>query len=266
MSEAENAWRPVVTAPLCKLTDDELVAIKAIGGEFVGTYGEITERGFTCLAERLRLGNDDIFVDCGSGQGAAVIQAALEFGVRQSIGVEYAASRHARAAARLEAMDTASETARRITFIRGDCAYDALWAVGGPLSTCTCVYACNVFFNEVLSARLKRHIEGCGTIRCVAAYQRWPEGLKGFSEPFEVACETTWAPLGSALEFDASTGAWVPQGGSVLYVYERRDANAFVQIATSRETTLVVVALCLARIAQVLHEAYELYCVQSRGF
>lgn len=119
--------------------------MKAIGGDFANVYGEITERGFARLAERMRLGTNDVFVDCGSGQGSIVMQAACKFGVRQSFGVEFAASRHRRAVARLEreseASNTASDVAECVRLIQGDCALLARWAAGGELSTCTCACA-----------------------------------------------------------------------------------------------------------------------------
>ena len=161
--------------------------MKAVGGDFASTYGEITERGFTTLAERLRLGTEDVFVDCGSGRGLTVTQAARDFGVRRSYGVEFATSRHLIAVARLESNAVDEDTARRATLLQGDCADAELWA-GGALSKCTCVYASNMLFDANLNARLKRCVEGCVSVRCVAAYKPFDEGLYGFGEPYEVLC------------------------------------------------------------------------------
>ena len=55
-----------------KCTRAEHEAMTSIGGGFASKYGEITERGFRSLAERIRLGPDDVFVDCGSGLGLSV--------------------------------------------------------------------------------------------------------------------------------------------------------------------------------------------------
>ena len=233
-----------VASPVCKCSSEELEALKAIGGDFANVYGEITERGFRVLAERMRLGKDDVLVDCGSGQGSVVLQAAREYSVRQSVGVEFAASRHSRAAARLACSE--SDLASRVSLINGDCADEARWAAEGELSRCTCAYMCNVLFDEALNARLKQCVEGCPSIRCVAAYQPWPEGLDGFAAPYEVTCETTWAPLQSTFVQDTSLDRWVAKGGSTLYVYERRGVS-FLQLATSREVNFVVVALTVAR-------------------
>ena len=86
-----------------KCTGEEHAAMTSIGGDFASKYGEITGRGFTSLAERLRLGPNDVFVDCGSGLGVSVSQAAREFGVRRSYGVEFSTSRHELAVERLAA-------------------------------------------------------------------------------------------------------------------------------------------------------------------
>jgi hypothetical protein len=72
--------------------------VDSVAGEYASTYGEITPAGFRALARRVGLGAQDVFVDLGSGVGRAVVQAALENGVRRSAGVELAASRHERAA------------------------------------------------------------------------------------------------------------------------------------------------------------------------
>ena len=61
------------------------------------TYGEITTKGFRELAKRIELYSGDCFLDMGSGVGRVVVQAALEFGCRSSLGVELSMTRHERA-------------------------------------------------------------------------------------------------------------------------------------------------------------------------
>ena len=61
------------------------------------TYGEITTKGFRELAKRIELYSGDCFLDMGSGVGRVVVQAALEFGCRSSLGVELSMTRHQRA-------------------------------------------------------------------------------------------------------------------------------------------------------------------------
>lgn len=241
------------TTGATKCTGEEHAAMTSIGGDFASKYGEITGRGFTSLAERLRLGPDDVFVDCGSGLGLSVSQAAREFGVRRSYGVEFSTSRHDLAVERLAADASDDDTASRVRLLQGDCAEAALWAAEGELSTCTCVYACNLLFDAALNARIKRRVESCASIRCVAAFRKadWPEGLEGFAEPYEVRCDTSWSPIRPKLTWDATSGTWEAEGGSTVYVYERSDPS-FLQRATSREVIVVVFVLTLARVLSQL--------------
>ena len=93
--------------------------MEAIGGPEAGLYGELTPLGFRALIARLRLGADDTFVDCGSGLSRLVMQAASEFDVHHSIGVEFAASRHELAEELLSRQP--AELAARVALIRADC-------------------------------------------------------------------------------------------------------------------------------------------------
>ena len=57
-------------------------ALERAGGYSASGYGEVTRLGFQQLNARMRLQHDDTFVDCGSGTGRTVLQAAREYGVR----------------------------------------------------------------------------------------------------------------------------------------------------------------------------------------
>ena len=144
----------------------------------------------------------------------------------------------------MEARDIAS----RVSLIQGDCADAERWAEGGELSACSCLYTCNLLFDEALNARLKQCVESCATIRRVAAYQPWPEGLDGFAAPYEVLCDTSWAPLRSKLTFDDVSRDWVAEGGTTVYIYER-GGPSLLQRVTSPAVNFVVLALTLARVA-----------------
>ena len=200
-------------------TFDEHTAMKAIGGDSASTYGEITPSGFQVLGKRLRLGPDDTFVDCGSGLGSVVEQAAYDFGVAQAIGVEYAQSRHALAQRRLLEQPLDADTASRIRLLQGDCADEVSWAPGGELSGCTCAYICNLLFDDALNARLKRCVETCEPIERVAVFKPWQGGLVGFGEPDVLRCQTSWAADPTEV-----FGVEMGDGGTLVYVYERRSS------------------------------------------
>lgn len=219
-SAAENARlravRRAARDGMCT-NDFEDAAIAKVGGEHASVYGEITSRGFATLAEAVGLHADDTFVDCGSGLGRTVVQAARDYGVRSSTGVEYAASRHKLAEAHLARENDEHGPLAGVRLLLGDCADAGLWR--GELGASSVVYASNLLFDDGLNERLRTCLEECASIRCVAALKVWPDGLAGFGEPVEVRCETSWsAPL---VIFDADKGCVAPHAGSPVFVYER---------------------------------------------
>ena len=118
-----------------------------------------------------------------------------------------------------------------VVFLQGDCAEAARWTEGGDFSACTCAYANNKLFDEALNARLKVCLEQCASLRSVAAFTPWREGLAGFGEPEEVRCETSWSPA------------------SPVYVYERR--NTLLPAWWSGEVEGAFVTLMLVMVAAV---------------
>ena len=134
--------------------------MEAIGGPDAALYGELTPIGFRKLAASINLGASDSFVDLGSGLGRLCIQAAKEFDVSQSFGVEYAQSRHELAAELLA--EEGEAIAQRVTLIQGDCADATLWASGGPLDGVTVVFAGSLMFSSELMDRLARAIVSVG--------------------------------------------------------------------------------------------------------
>ena len=205
-----HAVQEAVRAGRC--TDQaEEEEIEAIGGPEAATYGEVTPLGFRSLASRISLTSEDAFVDLGSGLGRVVVQAADEFGVRHSIGVELAASRHELA----EELAAASPAADRITLLRADCAAAALWAAHLD-GVATAVYASNLLFDEALMRRLAERLEACASVRVVVSLKPF-EPLRGFVEelPRELV-ETSWrAPE------DLQQAGALEQSGSLVYVYRR---------------------------------------------
>ena len=193
--------------------------IEAIGGAEAATYGEITPLGFRALAARLGLCADDEFADLGSGLGRCVLQAAAEFDVRCSFGVEMAPSRHALAE---ELMETAAAApaASRVRLLQGDCADEELWST--HLEGVTVVYASNLLFDDRLNARLARRLEGAPSVRVVASLRPFEAPAcalgGGFVEatPRDLIVETSWrAPD------DLGQPGALPAAGSLMYVYER---------------------------------------------
>lgn len=203
-------------------SDFEDAAMAKIGGAYAATYGELTPKGFSTLANHVSLGPEDRFVDCGSGLGRLVVQAAQDYGCCSSAGIEYAPSRHRLAVAELErvaVLDSGSDVKARVALHQGDCADLELWRTA-QLDACTVAFAANLLFDDTLNDRLKRCLEEAGTdLRCVASLKAWPDGLDGFSEPEKVNCETSWsAPLVMA---GTESEMLLPHKGTTVHVYQR---------------------------------------------
>lgn len=184
-------------------TQDEDDAIEAVGGERSALYGEITPLGFRTLAARVQLGESDTFVDLGSGLGRATVQAAREYNVQASFGVEMAPTRHERAEALLDESPDASELAARVHFLCENCAEPTLWGTpDGLLAKVTVVYMGSLMFGSELMASLARLIGSVPSVRAIATLKRFaggglPVGFAEASEP--LTCETSWtAPLRAA--------------------------------------------------------------------
>ena len=174
---------------LGRCTDQaEEEAIEAIGGREAATYGEITPLGFRTMAAQLQLSTEDVFVDLGSGLGRVVVQAAAEFNVHCSLGVEMAPSRHALA----EELRDATPCSDRVVFINDDCASEAVWR--DHLEHTTVAYASNLLFGEELMQRLARCLESCASLRAVASLKPFESPpLAGFVEVLpRVLVETSW--------------------------------------------------------------------------
>jgi hypothetical protein len=179
-------------------TAEEDEAIEAIGGERAALYGEITTIGFRTLAARVVLSSTDVFADLGSGLGRAVFQAAREYGVTRSVGVEMAGTRHELAVA---ALDTMPDIADRVILVEADCSDASLWLPQeGTLAGVTVIFMGSLMFSEELMGRLARVIEASPTVRAVATLKAFPDGQPigaGFREEDKgLICETSWtAPL-----------------------------------------------------------------------
>ena len=172
-----------------KLTTAELRLLQDPSGMRGSTYGEITPSGLRALMASCELATCDSFIDLGSGKGSCVLQAARDFHVRRSCGVELAPSRHRLAVAALAAAD--ADVQARTRFIEGD--------VGAPSvaseleEDSTVVWLSNLLFDEPLMRRIGLLLEGAPSVRCVAALRPFTGGLDGFvADELPVHCEMSW--------------------------------------------------------------------------
>lgn len=192
-------------------TSSEEEELARVGGELASGYGELTSQGFRTLANALELGTHDVFVDLGSGLGRAVILAAREFNVCESIGIELAETRHELALAALERETSSLPCAFHV----GDVCDEAVWDLLREHKT-SVAFANNVLFGDELQQTLGRRIEDCDTIRAVAVLKPWPNGLRGFCTLPQTLCvESSWrAP-------DELHQVGRPEMGSPVHLYKR---------------------------------------------
>lgn len=199
-----------------RIDQDERAIVEGLAGKGSSLYGEITPKGFSGLGRRMRLGPLDSFADCGSGNGAAVLQAISEFDVLHACGVELSPTRHACALRSLSESDVA---AARTTFVLGDCAAPSEWQAAGALSEPTAVWACSTVFSKELMRRLAQQLSASRGVRVVASLQRFSGGLPGFTEqrPPE-QCEMSWTALQT---HPGAPDAYDPMPGAPVHIYIR---------------------------------------------
>jgi len=138
--------------------------IDASGGN--QAYGELTIRGVREIAALLRPRADDVFVDMGSGAGRCVLQAALEWPCRLSVGVELSESRHNVAAMALARAEP--KTQRRALVLQDD----LLTCTG--IEDATIVYVASLLFDDEFMAQLGERLSSLPRIRAIATLTRIP--------------------------------------------------------------------------------------------
>ena len=190
---------------------NELVEIDASGGH--EAYGELTVRGMRELRAHLvpRLG--DVFYDLGSGRGASVVQAAMEWPVARAVGVELATSRDAVGQSALSRMEDPS-LRDRIALRRGD-----IIACDG-CEDATIVYVASLLFDDAFMVRLGHRLAELPNLRTVATLRRFPpEALPAFEEaPQNAGRDEDEQVMRSRIE--------VTWGAARVFVYERRESAA----------------------------------------
>ena len=216
------------------ISKSEEEQIDGMGGSGAHGYGELTTVGFRKLCARLKLKETDFFVDAGSGTGQLVLQAAREYGVRRSVGVELSPSRHRIAVA------SRQDTPRQLTqFVCGDCAAMRLWtnrgstADDGVLVGATVVFTCSVMFSQELMSRLV-----CATPH---PKHQWPPPL-GCSHETWTACTgsmyrseplSSYSRLAAALPGGSRRIAWLLRRAPCRDVRDELDGAARRQELTA---------------------------------
>jgi hypothetical protein len=173
-----------------EISQKDTDAIEASGGHVA--YGELTIRG---MRELLRLmqpcstpsrmkssvsqqAGEEVFYDLGSGRGASVVQAAIEWPVDRAVGVELAPSRDEVGRAALERARSSEdadlrEACARVELRRGD-----MTACVG-CEDATLVYVASLLFDDDFMLRLASRLAALPRVRCIASLRPFPAGSLG---------------------------------------------------------------------------------------
>ena len=162
-------------------SDDEEATIGAQFGEYAASYGEATLEGTRAILDALDLTTlpqaapDCVFVDLGSGVGKMVAQAALEYAVSRSIGVELCESRHVRALLACERLLASLDEppAVAIELRLGD-----MMQADEALAAATHVYLSSLLFSPNTMLKLAVLLDSAPNLRMVASLQRFPPSSK----------------------------------------------------------------------------------------
>mmetsp|Transcript_74361 Transcript_74361/g.174537 ORF Transcript_74361/g.174537 Transcript_74361/m.174537 type:complete len:215 (+) Transcript_74361:191-835(+) len=158
-------------------------------------YGEATFEGVEQIAAALHLDSESNFVDLGSGIGKMVIQAALQFGVKQSTGVELSPSRHC-VAETIRERNVHSDVNWKFLAVQGGLARVCFVCddiMTCPLNSATHIYVASLLFSKEFLVRLGGRLSDLSGLRRVATLQPFPGGLKGFTLRGTIDADMTWA-------------------------------------------------------------------------
>lgn len=165
------------------------------------TYGEILCRGFQALTKQVPspLHENDVFVDCGSGLGKLLLQAALLTPARQIIGIEiepHFAAISRGAIARLQ-MDCAPILdGKSVSLIQGS-------FFDNQITNATVMFSCSLCFSEAMTYALGCWMSKHPNLRAVWSLKPLSSLLGQFHFVCTVEVECTWDT-------------------AIVYIYERR--------------------------------------------
>lgn len=115
-------------------------------------YGEINFQSLNKLLNHLKLGNNDVFYDLGSGVGKVVIQTALTSPIKKSIGVELSLVRYEDAKKALKIATQFDQTLpSRCRFVNAD-------MLTVDLSDASVVYTCSTAFSEQFMKKITSYL------------------------------------------------------------------------------------------------------------
>lgn len=154
-------------------------------------YGELLPIGMLQMGSTARLGSKDCFIDIGSGTGKVALQAATDYNVASSVGIEISPTRHAIAQTALQQLlQTKPDAASRVRLMLGDAMADP--EAKSALRKATVVYSNNLLFGNELNARLAALVHESAA-RVVIVSKPFDGGIVGFTSDYSpIPCPMSW--------------------------------------------------------------------------
>lgn len=155
------------------ITSEERDTISKAGG--APTYGEILPKSVSAILEDLKLTENDVFYDLGSGVGKVTLQVYLESPVKKSVGVELSPTRHAYAMKVYGKLKDAGklQNNRDLVFLEEN-------IMETKIDDATVIFLCSTCFSselmDVLAHKIK-HLKKGTKILTLKDFHK-PEGLK----------------------------------------------------------------------------------------
>lgn len=134
------------------------------------TYGEIMPTAGVRLIDTLELGEDDVFVDFGSGVGRLLLTAALRSPVRRVVGVELLRDRHVAATRAVDGAVARGWVESSRVELRNE---DILET---SLAEATVFYTCSTAFPDELTLALAARVAGLKRATLFVTTQEVEEG------------------------------------------------------------------------------------------
>lgn len=185
------------------IPQDDTDKIEASGGH--DAYGELTVRGMRELLRLMQPGDNhqlrsrpsqllptpraghaigheasasEVFYDLGSGRGASVVQAVLEWPVDRAVGIELSPSRDAVGRAALARAQASTDVELRAVGERVELRRDDMIACVG-CEDATLIYVASLLFDDTFMKRLGERLSQLPRVRCVASLRPFPPGSLG---------------------------------------------------------------------------------------
>lgn len=149
-------------------------------------YGEINFQSLKKLIDHLKLNNNDVFYDLGSGVGKVVIQTALTSPVKKSIGVELSLMRYQDAQKALTIAQHFDKTLlSRCNFVNAD-------MLTVDLSDASVIYTCSTAFSEQFMKKITSYLASFKQPFRLVSLQDLPD-TKHFTLTERLKLNMSWA-------------------------------------------------------------------------